>query len=170
MVRRAAGDAAGCRRDLAAATPAEREVLEGYIDALERFQRAWSAARELARSVHGPSTLDPPPPDATQRVLVRVASLRANGVADNLVRRAVDRHMSALRVCHASVPEAPAGVMVVHLAVGARGTIESRSLVQTQLRTRATEVCVLDLMRSWTFPAPDEGAGQVWLGLEFRTR
>lgn len=98
-------------------------------------------------------------PSAAPGVTVGGAVVKGSLSAD-VVRRVVRKHRSALRSCYESELGGTGviGKVVVKLVIGGSGTVEMAAVQSSTLGSTAVEQCVIKSMRSWTFPAPDDGS------------
>ena len=86
--------------------------------------------------------------------------LRAGSIDPEKVREIVSSHRPALRDCYQrAVLENPslAGRCTVHIVVAGDGTVGSASLQGSTVRSLSLGRCLLQLVRTWRFPAPADG-------------
>ncbi len=88
------------------------------------------------------------------------------------VREVVASHRAALLGCYQrAVAEAPSlsGTCTVRMVVSGDGSVGSASMHPSNLRSLSLDRCVLQLARSWRFPAPADGrAAAIEYPLAFR--
>jgi hypothetical protein len=84
-----------------------------------------------------------------------------HGAADpEKVREVVSSHRAALRSCYErGVLENPnlAGTCTVRIVIAGDGTVGTASMQGSTLHWLSTERCLLQLVRTWRFPAPADG-------------
>jgi TonB family protein len=121
------------------------------------------------------------PDDAEQKLLRSLVvdtsavspPLRAHGSLDaDKVREVVSSHQAELLSCYErAVLENPAlsGTCTVRIVVDRSGTVGSASIHGSSLNSLSVQRCVLQLVRTWRFPAPADGkAAAVEYPLVFR--
>jgi len=137
------------------------------------------SAGEAASQEQGGAVSDPS--DAEQKLLRNLVvdtsavspPLRAHGSLDpNKVKEVVSSHQAELLSCYErTLLENPtlSGICTVRIVVDRSGTVGSASIHGSSLNSLSMHRCVLELVRSWRFPAPTDGkAAAVEYPLVFR--
>lgn len=137
------------------------------------------AGAEAASQEQGGAVTDPSA--AEQRLLRGLVvdtsavspPLRAHGSLDpDKVREIVSSHQAELMSCYErAVLESPSlsGICTVRIVVDRSGTVGSASIHGSSLNSLSMHRCVLQLVRTWRFPAPADGkAAAVEYPLVFR--
>ncbi len=98
--------------------------------------------------------------------------VRHGSVEPDKVREVVSSHRAALLGCYQrAVAETPSlsGTCNVRIVVTGDGTVGSASMHPSNLHSLSLDRCVLQLVRSWRFPAPADGrAAAIEYPLAFR--
>ncbi|MBW2261922.1 MAG: TonB family protein [Deltaproteobacteria bacterium] len=114
----------------------------------------------------GAATGHGPPRAASKKAMPASGSRTSMGVVkvtggldEEVVRRVIRKHMSALRYCYESQAAGTglAGTVTVKFVIGSSGTVEMSALESSSLGNSTIEQCVVKAFRSWTFPAPQDG-------------
>jgi len=86
--------------------------------------------------------------------------VRHGAVDPDKVREVVSSQRGALRSCYErGVLENPnlSGTCTVRIVIAGNGTVGTASMQGSTLRWLSTERCLLQLVRTWRFPAPVDG-------------
>ena len=119
-----------------------------------------------------PSSLQcEPEPPCTDCVTATGDEARLIGSLDKEVIRGVMRsHVAQVKACYDAVvathPDAR-GTLRVRFGMSPSGAVETSCLVSSELNDAAVERCVVELLLSWRFPAP-EGGGWVAVTYPFQ--
>lgn len=73
----------------------------------------------------------------------------------------IKRHFSQVRKCYEasfSKPPLPKGTVVTHWIIGPAGNVTTALVKNTTLNHPATEECIVNAIRSWTFEKPRNGS------------
>jgi outer membrane biosynthesis protein TonB len=108
---------------------------------------------------------EPPCPDC---VTATGDQARLIGSLDKEVIRGVFRsHIAEVKACYDAVaathPDA-SGALRVRFGIAPSGAVETSCLVSSELNDAAVERCVVELLLSWKFPAPDGGG---WVAVTY---
>lgn len=93
------------------------------------------------------------------------------GLDRDIVRRRTKVQVKDVAVCHdLELRRSPglSGTIVVRLTLDEDGAVEDAELVDedSDIGSPATERCVLEAVKRWTFPAPEDGSATVEISLE----
>jgi hypothetical protein len=119
-----------------------------------------------------PSSLNcQPEPPCTDCVTATGDEARLIGSLDKEVVRGVIRsQIGGVKACYDAIiethPDAK-GTLRVRFGIGPSGAVKTSCLVSSELNDGAVERCVVDLLLSWKFPAP-EGGGWVAVTYPFQ--
>lgn len=130
-----------------------QEVLE------KAANRHWSGTSAptgtgLHGTAHAADGSEGPP-----EVVVEEPSL-ATDLAPAVVKKVVRSHLDEIRKCYdgalASDPEL-GGKVVVSFSITAQGKVKGQKVSSSTLESDAVQSCILDEVKTWTFPEPDGG-------------
>lgn len=86
------------------------------------------------------------------------------GLAKAVVRRAIHRHLAAMRSCYErQLRKHPqlSGQVVVELVISGTGKVMRATLKRSSLKNAAFEACIVNTFKRMTFPAPQGGGAVV---------
>jgi len=99
----------------------------------------------------------PAAPIGPSQITVGAASVHGE-IPAKKARSIVDRHRNELRFCHESNATAPAHVKVaVKFVVSPEGAVQASGIEQSDTDDEQLQVCIVQAVRRWTFPAPTGG-------------
>jgi TonB family protein len=116
-------------------------------------------ARALSTSIRRPH-------DSVPRAIMGEAQVKGS-LSKDVIRREIHRHLNEVRFCYetalAHAPELAGRVSVTFL-IAPGGVVQGASIAQSDVS--AVELCLVQAVRRWTFPAP-EGGGYVQVSYPF---